>query len=137
MQARYHCAMSTAYAFHITVKPHYIAEQSRPEHNLYTFAYTVTVENHGEVGAQLIARHWDIEDANGQVESVDGLGVVGQQPLLQPGEAFEYTSGAQLRTPAGMMSGHYFFVAVDGTKFEAAIAPFVLQSTSATPGTLH
>ena len=129
--------MTTAYAFHITVKPQYIAEQSRPAQNLYTFAYTVTIENHGEVGAQLIARHWEIEDASGQVETVDGLGVIGQQPLLQPGEAFEYTSGAQLRTSAGMMSGHYFFVAVDGTRFDAAIAPFVLQSKDTAPGTLH
>ncbi|MFT6766895.1 MAG: ApaG protein [Burkholderiaceae bacterium] len=129
--------MSSSYAFQITVKPNYLAQQSRPEKGLFTFSYTVTIENQGDVAAQLIARHWEIEDAQGQVEKVDGLGVVGQQPLLQPGEAFEYTSGAQLRTPAGMMSGHYFFVAVDGTRFDAAISPFVLQSQEAPPDTLH
>jgi ApaG protein len=129
--------MSNAYAFHITVKPQYLPEQSSPAQGLYTFAYTVAIENQGQVAAQLIARHWEIEDAHGQVETVDGLGVVGQQPLLQPGEAFEYTSGAQLRTPAGMMSGYYFFVAVDGTRFDAAIAPFVLQTHSEVPGNLH
>jgi ApaG protein len=129
--------MSNAYAFHITVKPQYLPEQSSPAQGLYTFAYTVAIENQGQVAAQLIARHWEIEDAHGQVETVDGLGVVGQQPLLQPGEAFEYTSGAQLRTPAGMMSGYYFFVAVDGTRFDAAIAPFVLQTPSEVPGNLH
>ncbi|MDP4608782.1 MAG: Co2+/Mg2+ efflux protein ApaG [Burkholderiaceae bacterium] len=129
--------MSNAYAFHITVKPQYLPEQSSPAQGLYTFAYKVAIENQGQVAAQLIARHWEIEDAHGQVETVDGLGVVGQQPLLQPGEAFEYTSGAQLRTPAGMMSGYYFFVAVDGTRFDAAIAPFVLQTHSEVPGNLH
>jgi ApaG protein len=129
--------MSSAYAFHITVKPNYLAQQSHPEKGLFTFSYTVTIENQGDVAAQLVARHWEIEDAHGQVEKVVGLGVVGQQPLLQPGEVFEYTSGAQLRTPAGMMSGHYFFVAVDGTRFDAAISPFVLQSQDTPPDTLH
>ena len=86
---------------------------------------------------QLISRHWEIEDASGQVEMVDGLGVVGKQPLLQPGQVFEYTSGAQLRTNAGMMSGHFFFVAVDGTRFETTVPPFVLQAAGSTPGLLH
>jgi len=92
------------------------------------FAYTITVENTGTVAAQLIARHWDIEDANGATQVVNGLGVVGQQPLLQPGEAFSYTSSVPLRTPMGIMSGHYFCVAVDGHRFESPVPPFVLRA---------
>ena len=88
----------------------------------------------GDVAAQLIARHWEIEDAEGRTQVVDGLGVVGQQPLLHPGEAFRYTSSAELRTPMGIMSGHYFCVAVDGTRFETAIAPFVLKASGAARG---
>lgn len=92
------------------------------------FAYTITVENTGTVAAQLIARHWDIEDAQGQTQTVDGLGVVGQQPLLQPGESFSYTSSVPLRTPMGIMSGHYFCVAVDGHRFESPVPTFVLRA---------
>ena len=120
--------MSNAYAFHITVKPQYLPEQSSPAQGLYTFAYTVAIENQGQVAAQLIARHWEIEDAHGQVETVDGLGVVGQQPLLQPGEAFEYTSGARLGSPVGSMQGSYFLITEDAHWFEAPIAIFSLQA---------
>jgi len=130
-------SMSANYSVRIQAAPRYIDEQSQPAQSLYTFAYTITVANEGDVAVQLISRHWEIEDASGQVEMVDGLGVVGKQPLLQPGQVFEYTSGAQLRTNAGMMSGHFFFVAVDGTRFETTVPPFVLQAAGSTPGLLH
>ncbi len=116
------------YQFTCEARPEYLPEQSDPAQPLYVFAYTITIHNTGEVAAQLIARHWDIEDANGHIHTVDGLGAVGQQPLLQPGEAFEYSSYTPLKTPMGIMSGHYFFVAVDGHRFEAPVAPFVLRS---------
>lgn len=137
----YHRGMpDNAYQFRIQTEPSYLPEQSDPEQGRYTFAYTITIQNTGQVPAQLISRHWDIEDANGHVETVDGLGVVGKQPLLRPGESFQYSSGAQLRSSMGIMSGHYFFVAVDGTRFEVTIAPFVLkavQDASQRPPTLH
>ena len=129
--------MASSYSVRISAVPHFIEAQSKPAQGLFTFAYTITVTNEGTVGVQLIARHWDIEDATGQIETVDGLGVVGKQPLLQPGESFEYTSGAQLRTSAGMMSGFFFFVAVDGTRFETTVPPFVLQAAGTAPGLLH
>ena len=130
-------SMSANYSVRIQAAPRYIDEQSQPAQSLYTFAYTITVANEGDVAVQLISRHWEIEDASGQVEMVDGLDVIGKQPLLQPGQVFEYTSGAQLRTNAGMMSGHFFFVAVDGTRFETTVPPFVLQAAGSTPGLLH
>ena len=116
------------YQFQCEAEPHYLPEQSDPARSAYVFAYTITIRNTGDVAAQLIARHWDIEDAQGRIQSVDGLGVVGQQPLLQPGEAFQYTSSAPLRTPMGLMSGHYFCVAVDGHRFEAPVPAFVLKA---------
>ena len=116
------------YQFQCEADPHYLPEQSDPGRSVYVFAYTITIRNVGNVAAQLIARHWDIEDAQGHTQSVDGLGVVGQQPLLQPGEAFQYTSSAPLRTPMGLMSGHYFCVAVDGHRFEAPVPAFVLKA---------
>jgi ApaG protein len=110
------------------VVPHYLHEQSAPEDDVYGFAYTVTITNTGEVAAQLIARHWVISDARGHTEEVKGLGVVGQQPLLKPGESFQYSSGSRLRTPSGTMHGSYFFVADDGERFEVAIPMFVLEA---------
>ena len=98
-----------------------------------TGPYSLTVTNTGDVAAQLISRHWVIRDANDKVEEVKGLGVVGHQPLLKPGEQFEYTSGTALKTPQGSMSGAYFCVAEDGTKFEAPVPEFVLSL----PRTLH
>ena len=115
-------------------------DQSSPDDAVFGFAYTVTITNTGEVAAQLVSRHWVIVDANGQLEEVKGLGVVGHQPLLKPGESFQYTSGSRLRTPSGTMHGSYFFVAEDGERFETAIPMFVLesQSGSSAPGrTLH
>jgi len=97
------------------------------------FTYTITLRNTGTVSAQLISRHWIITDAEGLVQEVRGLGVVGQQPLLAPGGEFEYTSGCALATPVGTMHGAYQFTAEDGVQFEAAIAEFVLSM----PRTLH
>jgi ApaG protein len=118
--------MNSTYEFTVEVEPLYLAEQSDPERGVFVFAYTVTVENTGRVPAQLIARHWIITDANGHVEQVKGLGVVGKQPLLKPGEGFEYTSWTRLTTPRGTMSGSYFCVAEDGERFEAPIPAFSL-----------
>ena len=106
---------------------------------MYGFAYTVTITNTGDVAAQLISRHWIISDARGHTEEVKGLGVVGQQPLLRPGESFQYTSGCRLRTASGTMHGHYFCVAEDGTRFEVEIPLFVLEAShgSAPPRMVH
>ena len=122
------------YQFHVEVQPEYLPEQSEPAQGRYGFAYTITVRNTGQVAAQLVSRHWIIADGRGHTEEVKGLGVVGQQPLLQPGEAFQYTSGCQLRTPSGTMHGSYFCVAEDGERFEVAIPLFVLDASGADGG---
>ena len=119
------------YQFSCEVIPQYLLDQSAPEQGIYGFSYTVTVTNTGEVAAQLISRHWIISDANGHTEEVRGLGVVGQQPLLRPGEAFQYTSGSRLRTASGTMHGSFFCVAEDGERFEVAVSLFVLEATDA------
>ncbi|HET9023765.1 MAG TPA: Co2+/Mg2+ efflux protein ApaG [Burkholderiaceae bacterium] len=121
------------YEFSISVRPQFVPEHSKPDEDQFLFAYTVTIRNTGDVAAQLISRHWIITDANNKVEEVQGLGVVGEQPLLQPGEAFEYTSGCPIATPVGSMRGSYQCVAEDGTRFEAPIAEFLLSM----PRTLH
>jgi ApaG protein len=115
------------YAFRVEVQPRYLPEQSLPEQGVWSFAYTITISNTGEVPAQLISRHWVITNEAGEVEEVKGLGVVGQQPLLRPGESFEYTSGCRLRTASGSMQGTYFCVAEDGERFEVDIPAFVLD----------
>jgi ApaG protein len=119
------------YRFSVDVQPQYLPEQSVPEHEVYSFAYTITITNTGEVPAQLISRHWLITNAAGEIEEVKGLGVVGHQPLLKPGEAFQYTSGCRLRTPTGSMQGSYFCVAEDGERFEAEIGAFQLDDGTA------
>jgi ApaG protein len=118
------------YQFRVEVEPQYLPEQSAPDQGLYSFAYTITISNSGDVPAQLISRHWIITSANGQIEEVKGLGVVGHQPLLKPGEAFQYTSGCRLRTASGSMHGSYFCVAEDGTRFEVEIPAFALDDGS-------
>lgn len=118
------------YSLRVEVEPQFLPEQSAPEQRIYSFAYTITVTNSGEVPAQLISRHWLIADADGGTEEVKGLGVVGHQPLLKPGEAFQYTSGCRLRTPSGTMQGTYFCVAEDGTRFDVEIPAFVLDDGS-------
>ena len=126
-------AAGTNYAIEILTVPEYLEDQSDPQAGRYVFAYTITIRNTGTVAAQLISRNWIITDAQGQVQEVRGLGVVGQQPLLQPGERFEYSSGCALPTPVGTMRGSYQMVAEDGTPFEAAIPEFTL----AVPRVLH
>ena len=126
-------AESKKYEFAVSAVPQFIADQSDPTKENYVFAYTITIENVGTVPAQLISRHWIITDANARVQEVRGLGVVGHQPLLQPGEKFEYTSGCQLDTPVGTMRGSYQMTAEDGTQFEAVIPEFTL----AIPRVLH
>jgi len=115
------------YQFRVDVEPQYLPEQSAPGQDLYSFSYTITITNTGEVPAQLISRHWIIANAVGELEEVKGLGVVGHQPLLKPGEAFQYTSGCRLRTASGSMHGSYFCVAEDGERFEVEIPPFALD----------
>lgn len=124
---------SNKYVVAVSAVPQYVAEQSDPANDHYVFAYTITIENVGSVAAQLIARHWVITDASGEVQEVRGLGVIGRQPLLQPGEKFVYTSGCQLDTPVGTMRGSYQMTAIDGYQFEAQIPEFTL----AVPHVLH
>src|SRR5512133_4141792 len=123
------------YQFRVEVEPQYLPEQSAPGQDLYSFAYTITITNTGDVPAQLISRHWIIANALGELEEVKGLGVVGHQPLLKPGEAFQYTSGCRLRTPTGIMRGSYLFVAEDGERFDIAIPAFDLAEPG--PRVLH
>ncbi len=115
------------YQVRVETVPQFLADQSAPAQGVYSFSYTITITNTGEVPAQLISRRWLITDANGQLEEVKGLGVVGHQPLLRPGESFQYSSGCRLRTATGSMHGHYFFVAEDGERFEVEIPAFVLS----------
>jgi ApaG protein len=114
------------YACTVKVKTTFLAEQSKPDESKYAFAYTVTITNTGTVAAQLISRHWIITNANNEVHEVKGLGVIGEQPLLEPNAQFEYTSGTLLTTASGEMRGTYQMVAEDGTLFEAIIEPFQL-----------
>ena len=123
------------YQFQVEVLPRFLPEQSAPAQAHFVFSYTITITNTGEVAAQLISRVWNVNDANGHTEKIRGLGVVGHQPLLQPGEKFEYTSGTRLRTPTGTMHGSFFCVAEDGEKFDTDIPMFVLDALSAGGGT--
>ena len=121
--------MSESSKYEITVVPKatYVADQSDPSKDQYVFAYTITISNTGSIPAQLISRHWIITDANGKVLEVKGLGVVGQQPLLKPGESFEYSSGTHLETAVGTMHGTYQMIAEDGRQFDAPIPSFTLS----------
>jgi ApaG protein len=112
--------------FSVAVVPQYIEDQSNPARHEYVFAYTVTIVNSGEVTAQLIARQWVITDATGRVEEVRGLGVVGNQPMLKPGERFEYTSWTRLDTPHGLMQGTFYCMTEGAQLFEAPVPPFTL-----------
>ena len=117
----------------IEVATDYIDDQSEPDSNRYVFAYTITIANLGNIPARLLSRHWIITDANGKVQEVSGDGVVGEQPYLNPGEQFRYSSGAVLETPVGAMQGRYRMEADNGVSFDAPIPPFTL----AVPGVLH
>jgi len=117
----------------ITSQTQFVPEQSDEQTDRYVFAYTITIRNTGSVSAQLVSRHWVITDARNQVQEVRGLGVVGAQPTIKPGESYEYTSGTAIATPVGTMRGSYQMIADDGTKFDAAIPEFTLS----VPRVLH
>ena len=121
------------YAIEVAAATQYLAEQSDEAAGRYVFAYTITLRNIGSVAAQLISRHWIITDAQGLVQEVRGLGVVGAQPLLEPGQSFEYSSGTAIATAVGTMKGAYQMVAADGTRFDAPIPEFTLS----VPRVLH
>jgi ApaG protein len=114
----------------VTVRSQYIPEKSSAPARQFAYAYTVNIANRGEVAAQLQSRHWIITDSEGDVQEVRGEGVIGKQPLLQPGEEFEYTSWCMIATPAGSMRGSYQMVTADGDRFDAEIAPFRLTQSS-------
>jgi len=117
----------------VEVQPEYWEEHSLPSQGRYAFTYTITITNVGELPAQLLRRHWIIQDGTGALQEVEGEGVVGKQPKLGPGDRFEYTSWVPLRTPIGTMRGSFLMVRPDGSRFRAAVAEFVL----AEPGALH
>ena len=121
------------HAIRISVETDFVEEKSSVEHNRYFFSYTVTISNDGIIPAQLVSRHWIITDANEKSFEVKGLGVIGEQPLIQPHESYTYTSGTELNTPVGSMHGSYQMVSEDGTSFDAEIPMFILSM----PRTLH
>ena len=122
---------ATTRGIRVRVQSRYVPERSQPAHNEWFFIYTIRISNEGTEPAQLISRHWIITDANGHVEEVKGPGVVGQQPLLAPGESFEYTSACPLRTQFGTMHGTYQMVTDTEAGFNAEIAPFSLAEPHA------
>jgi ApaG protein len=124
---------SSTYKIRVDVSTSYVDEQSKPDEGRYVFSYTITILNEGTLPAKLLTRHWVITDANGKVQEVRGEGVVGEQPNLQPGQGFRYSSASVLETPVGAMQGSYQMMAEDGARFDAPIAPFRL----AKPGLLH
>ncbi|MEO6024491.1 MAG: Co2+/Mg2+ efflux protein ApaG [Burkholderiales bacterium] len=124
---------TTKYNVSVTAVATFVPEQSDEQENRYVFAYTITITNTGAIAAQLLRRHWIITDASNQIQEVSGLGVVGEQPYLRPGESFQYSSGSSLNTPVGTMRGTYQMVAEDGIKFDADIPEFVLS----VPRVLH
>lgn len=126
-------AESKKYEIVVTAEASYIEDQSSEADARFVFGYHIVIHNNGTEAAQLISRHWLITDAHGTVQEVRGLGVIGEQPLLQPGEQFAYDSGAVIATPVGTMRGTYQMVAEDGTPFEAVIPEFVLSM----PRVLH
>ena len=126
-------SVTSDYALEISVATQFLDDESDPSEDRYVFAYTIRIRNLGRLPAQLINRHWVITDANGKIEEVRGEGVVGEQPRLEPGEQFTYTSGAVLQTAVGTMQGSYDMSGDDGTRFDAPIPPFTLSM----PRTLH
>ncbi len=126
-------AQEKHYEIAVSAATQYLAEQSDESADKYVFSYTITIRNSGTATAQLISRHWIIADARGQVQEVRGLGVVGAQPTLKPGESFEYTSGTSIATPVGTMRGTYQMVGEDGSRFDAPIPEFTLS----VPRVLH
>ncbi|MBA1201708.1 Co2+/Mg2+ efflux protein ApaG [Pseudomonas capeferrum] len=121
------------YQIDVSVVTRYLKEQSDPDNDRFAFAYTITVQNSGTLKARLLSRHWLITNGDGEVEEVRGSGVVGQQPVIEPGGSHTYSSGAVISTPVGTMEGSYQMAAEDTTRFDAPIAPFRLS----VPGALH
>lgn len=121
------------YEIQVEARSDFVPEQSDPHSSRYVFAYTITIRNTGSLPAQLLSRHWYITDADGNVQEVQGPGVLGQQPQLSPGEDYKYSSGAILTTPVGSMHGNYHMLSADGTEFPASIPAFRL----ANPELLH
>lgn len=119
---------ATTRDIHVTVRPIFLEDQSSPPDNHYVWAYHVRIENRGGATVQLRNRHWVITDALGRIQEVRGAGVVGEQPVLKPGETFEYTSGTPLPTPSGIMEGSYQMEGEDGERFDVRIPPFSLDS---------
>jgi ApaG protein len=124
---------SSHYHIQVSVQVRYLADQSDETDNRHVFAYTITLTNEGEHAVQLLSRHWIINDANSHVQEVKGKGVVGEQPIIKPGQSFEYTSGTVLATQVGTMSGSYLMQVVDGEEFSVPIPQFVLS----VPRVLH
>ena len=125
--------MKNNFNIRIKVTTNYLKEQSAPDENRYVFSYTINIKNLGNNSAKLISRQWIITDSNGNIQEVNGDGVVGQQPNINPGEEFTYTSGTIIKTPVGTMEGRYFMEDKDNKRFEALIAPFTL----AVPGLIN
>ncbi len=124
----------TTHSIEVTVKPYYLEDQSSPLDNRYIWAYHIRIANKGAQTVQLLRRHWKITDSLGRIQEVRGEGVVGEQPVLHPGEAFEYTSGTPLATPSGIMVGTYHMETESGTKLEVAVPAFSLDSPHDTTG---
>jgi ApaG protein len=121
------------YDIKVSAHAFYLPEQSDEENDQFVFAYTIKITNTGTVAAKLVSRHWIITDSDGKVQEVRGVGVVGAQPELKPGESFEYTSGSSLETSVGTMRGSYQMLAGDGTRFDAIVPEFTLS----VPRVLH
>ena len=130
LQPRHNTSMYSAVTrnIQVTALPEFLAERSNADEDQFFWVYTIEIANMGDIAVQLTGRHWHITDANGHVEEVKGAGVVGEQPVLKPGESFRYTSGCPLSTPSGIMAGHYRLVNENGEAFEVAIPPFSLDS---------
>jgi ApaG protein len=124
---------ATTYDIEVTVEPFFLADRSDPEDNHYLWAYRITIANQSDRAVKLIARHWQITDARGKIELVDGEGVVGEQPEIEPGDSFQYTSGCPLTTPSGIMVGRYDMRAEDGSEFSVDIPAFSLDTPTAEP----
>jgi len=131
----YHFLMPDTKRYSVAVTAHstYLPDQSDEEEDRFVFAYTIRITNNGDVPAQLVSRHWIITDADNQIQEVRGMGVVGEQPVLKPGDTFEYSSGSSIPTAVGTMRGSYMMIAEDGTRFEASIPEFTLS----VPRVLH
>ena len=123
----------TRYQVDVSVTARFLPEQSQPEQNRFAFSYNVSIHNNGDLAAKLLSRHWLITNGDGHVQEVRGSGVIGQQPLIEPGDTHTYSSGTIMSTRVGTMQGSYQMLAADGKKFDAIIAPFRL----AVPGSLH